>query len=159
MTVKPGHDPIDHSRYEPLLLTTKEQFDRYWPHTKKLVDRCLRRATYGEFNVEDVYQLALSQRAFVFIVKNDEGIQPDVKLAVVVEVVNYPHLSALNILALAGSKLDVFYEKFWNKFCGWAYMNGARAIEGLVTPAMRRVISKYGFKQTYIHMRLDLTEA
>ena len=65
----------------------------------------------------------------------------------------------MNILALAGSDLEYFYEKFWKKLCGWAYMNSVRAIEGWVSPAMERVISRYGFKHVYTHMRFDLMEA
>jgi hypothetical protein len=159
MTVKPGQDPIPLDAYEPLLLTTKEQFDKYWPRTRQLIEKCVKRSLHGEFTADDIYQLALQQKVFIFIVKNDSCIQPDVKLAVALEMVTYPRLPAMNIIALAGSELDVFYEKFWKKLCGWAYMNGIRAIEGWVSPAMQRVVSKYGFKHVYTHMRLDLTEA
>ena len=159
MTDRPGFDPIPLDDYEPLLLTTQEQFTKYWPRASKLVDKCIKRAMHGEMTVEDIHNLAMQQRAYVFVVKNDKGIQPDVKLVVVLEIMHYPRLPSLNILALAGSDLEVFYEKFWQKLCGWAYMNGVRAIEGLVSPAMQRVISKYGFKPVYTQMRLDLTEA
>jgi hypothetical protein len=159
MTSIPGFDPIPLDDYEPLLLATQEQFTKYWPRASKLVDKCIKRSMHGEMTVEDIHNLAMQQRAYVFVVKNDKGIQPDVKLVVVLEMLHYPKLPALNILALAGSDLEVFYEKFWQKLCGWAYMNGIRAIEGLVSPAMQRVISKYGFKPVYTQMRLDLTEA
>jgi hypothetical protein len=159
MTTIPGFDPVPLNDYEPLLLSTQEQFDKYWPRASKLVDKCIKRSMHGEMNVDDIKNLALQQRAFVFVVKNDKGIQPDVKLVVVLEIAGYPRRSIMNILVLAGSDLEVFYEKFWQKLCGWAYMNGIRAIEGCVSPAMQRVITKYGFKPTYTLMRLDLTEA
>ena len=159
MSDRPGFDPIPLDEYEPLLLTTQEQFTKYWPRASKLVDKCIKRSMHGEMTVEDIHNLALQQQAYVFVVKNDKGIQPDVKLVVVLEVLRYPKLPALNILALAGSDLEALYEKFWQKLCGWAYMNGIRAIEGMVSPAMQRVISKYGFKPVYTQMRLDLTEA
>jgi hypothetical protein len=114
---------------------------------------------HGEMDVNDVKQMIINKQAFAFVVKNDRGIQPDVKLVVVLEVLHYPKLPAFNILVLAGSDLDIFFEKFWQKLCGWAYMSGIRAIEGMVSPAMQRVISKYGFKPVYTQMRLDLTEA
>jgi hypothetical protein len=154
----PGFDPIPFDDYEPLLLTTKDQVDKYWPQASKLVDRCIKRAMHGEMRVEDIYNKVINQQVYVFVVKNDSCIQPDVKLVVVLEIMNYPRLPALNILALGGSSLDVFYEKFWKKLCGWAYMNGIRSIEGFVSPAMQKVISRYGFKQTYAHMRLNLAE-
>jgi hypothetical protein len=107
---------------------------------------------------KDVYTMALQQKVYVFVVKCDKGIMPAVKLALVLEIVNYPRLPAMNILALGGEELDALYERYWKRLCGWAYMNGVRAIEGWVSPAMERVISKYGFKHVYTHMRLDLTE-
>lgn len=159
MSDRPGYDPVPLDEYEPLLLSTQEQFDKYWPRASKLVEKCIKRSMHGEMGVEDIKNMAFQQQAFVFIVKCDKGIQPDVKLVVVLETLHYPKLPAVNILVLAGSDLEVFYEKFWQKLCGWAYMNGIRAIEGLVSPAMQRVISKYGFKPVYTQMRLDLTES
>ena len=159
MTAKPGYDPVPLSEFEPLLLSTKELLDKYWPRASKLVDRCIKKSMHGELSVEDVYNMVLQQKAFVFVFKCDKGIQPDVKLVLVLEICGYPKLPAMNVLALAGSNLGEFYDKFWSKVCGWAYMNGIRAIEGWVSPAMQKVISKYGFKPIYTHMRLDLSEA
>lgn len=159
MSTIPGFDPIPLNEYEPLLLTTKEQFDVYWPRASKLVEKCIKRSMHGEMSVEDIYQLAMQQKAYVFVFKNDRGIQPDVKLVLVFEMCGYPKLPAMNILVLAGSELSGLYDRFWSKVCGWAYMNGIRSIEGWVSPAMQRVISKYGFKPTYTLMRLDLSEA
>lgn len=155
----PGFDPIPADDYEPLLLTTQEQVDKYWPRASKLIEKCIKRSMHGEMDVEDIKRMVLSQKAYVFVVKNDSGIQPDVRLVVILEMLHYPKLPALNILVLAGSELDVFFEKFWQKLCGWAYMNGVRAIEGMVSPAMQRVISRYGFKPVYTQMRLNLSEA
>jgi hypothetical protein len=114
---------------------------------------------YNEISVEDVYNMVLQQRAFVFVFKCDKGIQPDVKLALVFEVCGYTKLPALNVLVVAGSNLGYFYDKYWERICGWAYMNGVRSIESWVSPAMERVLTKYRFEPKYKVMRLDLTEA
>ena len=159
MSTIPGFDPVPLDSYEPLLLTTKEQFDVYWPRASKLVEKCVKRSMYGEMNAEDIKNMALQQRAFVFVFRNDRGIQPDVKLVLIFEVCGYPKLPALNVLVVAGSDLDYFYDKFWTRICGWAYMNGVRSIESWVSPAMERVLNRYKFKPTYKVMRLDLTEA
>jgi hypothetical protein len=158
MTHPAGFDPIPLDQFDAMLLSTKEHFDKYWHKTKPLVEKCIKRSMHGEMTADDIYALALQGNVYVFVVKNDAGISPDVKLAVVLEIVKYPRLPAMNILALGGSDLDYFYEKFWKKLCGWAFMNGVRAIEGWVSPAMERVISRYGFKHVYTHMRFDLTE-
>ncbi len=159
MTQPAGFDPVPLGDYDIMLLSTKEQFDKYWPYAKPLVEKCIKRSMHGEITVDDIYNFALQGKMYVFVVKCDKGLMPSVRLTLVLEMVNYPRLPALNILALGGDHLNDFYDMFWKRLCGWAYINGVRAIEGWVSPAMERVISRYGFKEVYTHMRFDLTEA
>jgi len=144
--------------YEPLLLATQEQFDLYWTQCVPLIDKVVTRAIYGEFTTEDIYNAAISGQMYVFICKKDGGEYPDVKFVIVMELVKYPRLSALNVVAIGGSQLSPFFNKFWEKLCGWAYINGIRAIEALVSPAMARVVTRFGFEHKYAQMRLNLTE-
>lgn len=154
----PDERGLELEDYEPLLVSSKDQMDTYWSEMKPLLERCITRATHGEFNADDIYTQAIEGRAFVFIVKSDKPIRKSVKLVLVLELSGYPRLSALNILALGGQDLDALHELYWDKLCGWAYMNGIRVLEGSVSPAMQRVIARYGFKPVYTHMRLELTE-
>ena len=151
-------DNVEIGGYEPLLLATQEQFDLYWTQCVPLLDRVIERAMHGELTTDDIYEKALQGQMYVFICKKDGGEYPDVKFAIVMELINYPRLAAMNIVAIGGSHLNPFFKKFWSKLCGWAYMNGIRAIEALVSPAMARIISKFGFNHTYAHMRLNLNE-
>jgi hypothetical protein len=144
--------------YEPLLLATQEQFDLYWTQCVPLLDRVIEKAMHGELTTDDIYEKAMQGQMYVFVCKKDVGEYPDVKFAIVMELINYPRLAALNVVAIGGSHLNPFFKKFWSKLCGWAYMNGIRAIEALVSPAMARIISKFGFNHTYAHMRLNLNE-
>lgn len=144
--------------YEPLLLSTKEHFDTYWSATKPLLTRCVNRAVHGEYTVDDLHNAALQGKAFIFVVKSDATIVKSVIFALVLELSDYPRLPALNIVAIGGKDLEALHEKYWKHLCGWAYMNGARVLEGMVSPAMQRVVAKFGFKPVYTQMRLDLTE-
>lgn len=159
MTQPAGFDPIPVDDFEPLLLSTREHFDLYWPATKPLLEKCVDKAMHGELNIDDIYNAALAGQMFIFIFKSDKTITKSVKLAFAMEIVKYPRLNAMNIVALGGNALDPLYKRFWHMVCGWAYMNSVRVIEGRVSPAMERVISRYGFKPVYTQMRLDLTEA
>ena len=158
-TLPAGFDPIPLDDFEPLLLATKEQFDMYWTATKPLLEKCVKRAMHGEMTIDDIYNSALQGKMYIFVVKCDKTITKSVKLALVLEIVHYPKLAAMNIVALGGSDLDALHAKYWKMLCGWAYMNSVRVIEGWVSTAMERVISQYGFKPVYTHMRLELTEA
>jgi len=144
--------------YEPLLLATPEHFKLYWAQCIPLLDRVIAKAMHGELTTNDIYDRATQGQMYIFVCKRDEGEFPDVKFVIVLELVNYPQLAAFNVVAMGGSHLHPFFEKFWGKLCGWAYMSGIRAIEALVSPAMARIISKFGFTHTYAHMRLTLKE-
>jgi hypothetical protein len=148
--------------FEPLLLSTPPLLEAYWSLALPLLSKVVKEAMHGEFEVNDIKALAQAGKVFIFVLTNDKtGTNParEVRLALAVEIVQYPRLPALNVLALGGTDLSLFHRKFWKQFCGWAYMNGVRAIEGWVSPAMQRVLTRFGFRQVYTHMRLELTEA
>ena len=151
-------DNVEIGGYEPLLLATQEHYDLYWAQCVPLLDRVIAKAMHGELTTDDIYNSATQGQMYVFICKKDEGEYPDVMFVIVMELVNYPRLAAMNIVAIGGSHLSPLFKKFWERLCGWAYMNGIRAIEALVSPAMARIISKFGFNHTYAHMRLNLNE-
>ena len=144
--------------YEPLLLATKEQFDLYWGQCVPLLDKVIDKAMHGELTTEDIYNSAIQGQSYVFVLKGNDIELPDVKLVLVMELVNYPRLPALNVIAIGGTNLKQFFEKYWESVTGWAYMNGVRAIESSVSPAMARIISRFGFKHTYAHMRINLNK-
>lgn len=159
MTHPAGFDPISVDKFEPVLLSTKELLDKYWGATKPLLERVVKEAMHGELDVEDIYRKTVAGEFFIFVFKYDGGITPSVKLALVLEVIKYPKLTTMNVVALGGEQLSVFHKKFWGMLTGWAYMNSIRVFECSVAPAMQRVIERFGFKKTYAHMRYDLTEA
>jgi hypothetical protein len=154
----PGFDPISVDEYEPQLLSTKELLDRYWPYAKPLLERVVKEAMHGELGIEDIYKKVAAGEFFVFVFKCDKGIIPSVKLAIVLEVIKYPQMAAMNVVALGGEQLFVFHKRFWAMLTGWAYMNGIKVFECSVAPAMQRVIERFGFKKTYARMRYDLLE-
>ena len=145
--------------YQPVQLSTRQLVDTFWPLAGPLLDRCVCKATRGEYLVEDLYRMAIEGRAVVFVVTNDPtGMSEDthVTLALVVEPVLYPRLNTINIIALGGSSFNEVQRRHFESFKGWAYMNGARAIEASVSPAMMRVLKRWGFEPAYVHARLML---
>tara|TARA_S200000501_G_C20621882_1_gene654988 strand:- start:68 stop:550 length:483 start_codon:yes stop_codon:yes gene_type:complete len=140
-------------KYEPQLLSTKEQIDKYWDKCVPLLQKCIDRMD-GELLVEDIYAQAMAGKAFIIIVKNDY--EDHVKLALVLELVYYPRYTAMNVLALGGEDLKNMIHMFWKHVCSWAMINGVRKMECTVSPAMERILKSVGFKQQYIKMRQDL---
>ena len=149
-------DPLEN--YEPLLLSTVELLDAYWPQCSELLEPVVQEAMDGELTVADMYQGIRGGRMYGLVAKDDTNELPDVALVLILEVVSYPQKSFLNITAIGGQQLDMLQSKFWKHVCSWAYMNGLRGMQAMVSPAMARIIGKYGFKDTYRVMRMPLTE-
>ena len=95
---------------------------------------------------------------YALIAKKDDGELPEVALALILETQAYPQFTVLNIAALGGRELDLLKSKFWKHVCSWAFMNGVRTMQASVSPAMARILKRYGFNKIYETVRMDLTE-
>lgn len=152
---------IELHKYEPIQVATTHLVDAYWPLAEPLFKRCIDKAMHGECHVEHFKEMVLQRAASLIVIANDStGTHPerDVKLALLVEPVAHPNLPAINILAIGGRDLSMLKREYWDQFKGWAYMNGARAIEAYVQPGMQRIIQRWDFKPAYTVMRCSLTE-
>lgn len=144
--------------HEPLFLSTQEMLDEYWPQVEVLLQPVVEEAMHGEMTLADIYEGIIAGRLIALIVKDDTPEVPDVALVLILELVVYPGFTALNVTALGGRELDLLRSRFWDHLCSWAYMNGVRTIQAMVSPAMARVLKRFGFEQVYTVMRLPLTE-
>jgi len=144
--------------FEPILLSTQELYNKYWAQAAVHIQRCVDEAMHGEMTIDDIYARALRGELFVIIAKNDSTEVPEVRLAIVLELVTYPRFHAMNVVALGGKNLRHMIKLFWKDVCGWAKICGVRKIECSVAPAMERILQPAGFERTYIVMRQDLTE-
>lgn len=158
------HDTVTHSplrgEYTPIQVTTQQQVDRFWPQIEQYLKPCVDKALHGEYLMSDIYRMVCEMRVVLFVVTDDpagETLDPHVSLALVAEPVIYPRLYALNILAMGGQNLTA-HKRFWGHFKSWAFMNGARAIEASVSPAMMRILSHWGFENVYSVARCQITE-
>lgn len=149
-------DPL--ANYEPLLLSTVEILDGYWPQCAELLQPVVDEAMNGEMTVADMYQGIREGRMYGLVAKDDTGEAPEVALVLVLEPVQYPQKMLLNITAIGGQQLNLLQSKFWTHVCSWAYMNGVREMQAMVSPAMARIIGKFGFESVYTVMRMPLTE-
>ena len=148
----------DLTGYSPQFLSSKALLDAYWVQTEAVLRPVVEEAMHGEMTTQDIYDRIISGQMYCIVIQDGSGELPKVALAIVMEIVVYPRLTALNITALGGRQLNLLKSRFWGHLCSWAYMNGVRCIQAMVSPAMARVISRYGFEPVYTVMRLPLTE-
>lgn len=154
---KPEAESLAPKKYEAILLSTQELFDKYWAQSVPHLERCLE-GMHGECTVEDLYTAALKGEMYVIVVKNDETELPDVKLVLMLQLVYYPQYTALNVVALGGKDLRHSIKKHWGDVQGWARICGVTQIECSVAPAMERVLSAAGFERKYVQLKQNLTE-
>ena len=144
-------------KYEAILLSTQEMYDRYWAQCVPHLERCVA-TMHGELTVEDIYTRALQGQMYVLVAKNDEGELPEVKLVLVMELVYYPRYTTMNVVAMGGKDLRHLIKQFWPDVCGWARICGVKKIECSVAPAMERILLSTGFERKYIQLQQDLME-
>lgn len=128
---------------------TDEQFDRAAP----LLDLVVRKATKGEFTVEDLRRMAQEGRVLIGIAeRNGQTV-----MAAALELVRYPQFATLNIMAIGGSGLSEVAEKFFDELKAFARDCGAKHIEADCSRAMGRLLRAFhGFTPTYEKVRFAL---
>lgn len=129
-----------------------DKIDGVWPSIEKLVDRLEEKAVHGEFTKEDVRDLAKNGTIGIGIAYDENGIF----MAMAFEDVIYPRAHAVNVLAMAGERLDEFMTLFLQPFRDFLKKQGVSWIECNVSPGMERMHHRYGFKTVYRNLRLEV---
>jgi hypothetical protein len=144
----------------PYQLVNAQLINLYWPRVRPLLERCVKEAMHGEMEADDIRDLALAGKIILMVFTRypDPGVQTPVELAIAIEPIAYPRLPAINIVAMGGTDFGLIQKQWWTYFKGWAIMNGSRAIEASVSPAMMRVLRRWGYKAIYTRARCDLME-
>lgn len=128
------------------------KIDAIWPSVEKLVDRLEKKAVHGEFTKEDVKDLAKKGIVGIGVAYDDDGIF----MLMAFEDVVYPKATAVNVLAMAGERLDEFMTLFLPPFKDFLRNQGVSWIECNVSPGMERMHHRYGFKTVYRNLRLEV---
>jgi hypothetical protein len=138
------------------LIKTPERLEQLWPQIEPMLHACIEDNCHGELTVEDLKQITLLGRAYMFVAVTETG---RVTLAISIEFIPFPRLKCANVIAMAGEGLFDARKRFWAKLTGWLYMQDVRAIDAWVGERMRKVLTRrLGFKQVYHHVRFDLGE-
>lgn len=136
----------------PLFLISPELLSHWWGRVEPHLLPVVTEAARGEFSIDDLYRLCQEKRAACAIVTDGEA----VILAMVFEFIHYPKITACNIIALGGSRLDESAEQFFITFKKWLYGMGVTVIEASCSSVMSRLLRRYGFAKTYEVVRLNL---
>lgn len=136
----------------PIFLTTPELLNQWWDKAALHFEPVVSQAARGEFTVEDIRRLCEEGRATVGVAIE----RGEVVMAMAFEFIHYPRISACNIMALGGTRLDEIEEAFFITFKDWCKSMGVTVIEASCSSVMSRLLRRYGFAKTYEVVRLSL---
>lgn len=113
---------------------TDQEFERAAPLLQRVVDEAVK----GEFTVEDLKRMARAGRVLVGIAERDG----EPVMAAAVELVRYPRMTALNVMALGGTGLAEVSARFFDELKEFARSCGATRIEASGSKPMARLLRK-----------------
>lgn len=128
---------------------TEQEFERAAPLLQRVIEKA---RTKAEFTVEDLRRLAARGRVLIGVARRGERDE----LVVVVELVRYPQLTAVNIMALGGKGLREVADSFFGGLKDFARSVGASRIEASGSPAMARLLRGFGFSQLNVKVECAL---
>lgn len=136
-----------------IYLAKPEDVARDWPKVEAMIERCVAEAVKGEYTAEDIKFLALKGDALLFYVPRDDG---TAVLAGALEIVRYPRMVTLNVMAIAGEDLENMAAENFEEMKAFARSIGANCITAATSPAMARLLTRLGAVHTYNIVRFPL---
>ncbi|WP_050466363.1 hypothetical protein [Herbaspirillum chlorophenolicum] len=137
---------------ESIFLRGPSETAAEFPRVRHLFERVTNEAAKGEFTVQDLERLAGEGRIIVGVAL----LANTPVLAVALEFIHYPQYTVMNVVALAGEQLPAVMQAFWPALREYAREAGATHIQASCSPAMARLLAKYGFEETYRTIRSKL---
>lgn len=141
---------MNDSEYAPLLLSTPEMVDAFWPQVEPLLAGA---PVTTEYPVSVLYDAVKRKDMNVFVVYKMVELIPTVELVVLMAPALYPNLPTMVILTVAGKNLLKFARMFWEPLKGWIKMNGMKAIDAYVPERMEALMKRLGLSRETIHVR------
>jgi hypothetical protein len=128
-----------------------DQVIESWGVIRPIIARAFRHGN-GEITIDQVLPLVESGRFHVFVMLHDWRITT----VFMAEFVNYPNMRAMNIVALAGTKFEALFTRFYEQIKRFASDGGATRITAQCRPAAERMFNKVCGTKT--HYRLIAKE-
>lgn len=126
----------------------KEQIKNAWTDVEQGVGKALEHA-HGEITVHDVLQNVMNDKALIWAVVETEPVQRLLAVAVT-EIIEYPQVTALRVLGLAGTELHTWFMRLDEAFQHFARTHGCTRIESACRRGLGRMLVGYGYGEAYV---------
>lgn len=132
-------------------LTSPAEIDLHRDLIVRLLTPVVTDAARGEFTMDDILESAKAGTMHIGICEQPE-------MCGAFEFRHYAQFMAVNIVALGGKGFDQFAGYTLHKFRQWAALAGATRIEALCSPAMARMLGRWGFTKDYEQVSIPVGE-
>ncbi|MBK5570096.1 hypothetical protein [Ensifer sp. SSB1] len=121
---------------------TVEEIDAEYDRLRPVFERV---PTAADYTHDDILRLAKSGAMVVGYAEEDG----EVLAVMAFEFLHYVRINAVNIVALAGTRLDEIHAQFFEAFREFCRLADVTAIEARCGEGMARLLQRYGFSRTY----------
>lgn len=131
---------------------SKDEIPEVWDQLAPLYQKSIDRSCHGEYTVEDLYRIA-RQGAGVAGALYDKG---ELKVALMIGEIYYPHFKGANVFALGGSGYRKLFKALFPMLCEHLKKQGCEFLECCTSPGMTRYYRGSGLNKVYDVLRFQL---
>ena len=135
-----------------IFLPTRKEITHCWHKIAPLFERAIDEAVHGEFTLEQLYTLGTSKLVLFAYIEDDK----EVLMALAMEMKWYPSMATLNVIAMAGQRMDELFCRHSPEIASFARSTGASHFEASGSKAMARMLKGCGWEFVYEVVRYKL---
>jgi hypothetical protein len=135
-----------------IFLPTPELVYDNWPRIAPLFQVAVDEAVHGEFTLPQLLRLGLSEVSLFAFIEDDT----EILMALAMEIRRYPNMAVLNVMAMAGQRMDELFAYHSPEIAELARSLGASHFEASGSKAMARMLKGCGWEFLYETVRYKL---
>jgi hypothetical protein len=125
---------------------------KHWDYVKESLESAFK-LDGGRISIDDVKRLIDNKQMQLWGLH--DGI---LRAAMVTEIINYPQMRVVRIVAVGGKDMDLWLDELINTIDAWGRENGAQAMEFVGRAGWEKVLSKKGWITPQIVMTRPIRE-
>lgn len=124
-----------------------ERLPKYWPIVVDRIRSCLSEYADGELTADDIFDRLQAKDMQLWVAIDEE--QDRIMGIVVTEVIQYPRISVVSVVVLAGANIHKWEAQMFNLLETWGRAIKCSKIEARARRGVARAFAKFGFQETY----------
>jgi hypothetical protein len=135
-----------------LTVLMPEEIESQWDRVEPLFITVINRANEPEFGISDLKAMAINKSVLIAYIEESGT----VLMALAMEIIRYRKITALNVLAMAGQRMQELFAEHSPEIKRFAKSFGATHFQASGTAAMAKLFRRLGYYSAYEVMRHKL---